>query len=270
MAVTLVLGSVTFQSFEVPPEIGGGGGQALKVHKLLGGDRVIDATGRDEAPLTWSGAFRGANSQARCDALDQIRIQGQPQTLTWADRTYAVVVSEFAWRWQRTYQILYSITCVVVADNSAQLTSSAPSTLDDLVGGDLTSAEAITDPGDLTTTVPTITDPTVAPAVSRLAAAVTAVTSVVGTLQGAALNALAPVITAAQVCNNTIDTSIANVDAAIQTGQGNVAGVVAGSYAPTMAKTFLAQSALITEEAGLWDLRAFTGRIQTNLENATG
>jgi hypothetical protein len=143
MTVALVLGTVTFQSFEIPVEIAGGGAQGLKVHKLLGGDRVVDATGRDEAPLTWSGAFRGANSQARCDALDQIRAQGQQQTLTWADRTYTVVVSDFTWRWQRTYQILYSITCVVVADNSAQTDDTTSSTLDDLVEGDLTLALAL-------------------------------------------------------------------------------------------------------------------------------
>jgi hypothetical protein len=111
-----------------------------------------------------------------------------------------------------------------------------------------------------------IIDPTIAPAVDALAAAIAAV----GTLQGASLTALAPATTAAQVCNDAIDASITEVDGEIQTGQGNVAGVVSGGYAPTMAATFLAQADLIAEEAALWELRAYTGRIQTNLQNATG
>lgn len=256
-SVALVLGSVTFQSFEVPARITGiGGEQGIVVHQLLGGARVIDALGRDDHPISWSGAFRGANAQARADAIDQIRVAGQAVNLTWADRSYSVIVKEFTVSWERTYQQPYSITCIVVQDNSTAATAST-STLDDLVGGDTAEIDTLT---------PSVTDPTIAPAIASMESAITAV----GTLQGASLTTLGPALTAAQAANQIIDTSLAVTDSATFYDAGSVAGVAAGGFPTTMIATFEAQSALIAQQATLREIRALTGRVQTNLAQATG
>jgi hypothetical protein len=45
MTVTLTLGGVVFADFEIPDSISSGGEQMLTVHKLPGGNRIIDALG---------------------------------------------------------------------------------------------------------------------------------------------------------------------------------------------------------------------------------
>ena len=59
MTTTVTLGGFAFQDFEVPERIPAGGEQMLAIHKLVGGRRVIDAMGRDDAALEWSGYFLG-------------------------------------------------------------------------------------------------------------------------------------------------------------------------------------------------------------------
>ena len=77
MVVLLTLGGIIFQDFEVPDNIGIGGEQALVVHKLPGGARVIDAMGADHRDITWSGRFRSGNAEARARLLDSYRIGGK-------------------------------------------------------------------------------------------------------------------------------------------------------------------------------------------------
>ena len=53
----LTLGDFEFARYEIPEQITFGGDQRLVVHELVGGTRVIDAMGRADAPLEWSGLF---------------------------------------------------------------------------------------------------------------------------------------------------------------------------------------------------------------------
>lgn len=139
--VVLTLGSVQFQDFEIPSEIPWGGKQSLKVHSLLGGDRVVDVLGIDNAPISWSGRFQGSNALARAQQLDQIRRAGNPVTLSWGGLSYLVVVEDFKPNFQRTYQGTYSISCVVISDNTIPQQAST-ATLDDLIDSDLSDAQA--------------------------------------------------------------------------------------------------------------------------------
>lgn len=81
--VVLVLGPVAFADFEIPERIAFGGTQRLAVHKLPGGLRVIDALGRDDRELTWSGIFAGPDATARSRLLDLLRARGAVLPLTW-------------------------------------------------------------------------------------------------------------------------------------------------------------------------------------------
>ena len=136
MTVTLTLGAVRFQGFEVPESIPIGGDQALVVHKLPGGARVVDAMGADHKDISWTGRFRGGSAQARSRQLDGYRIAGEPLTLTWGGYRYRVIVRSFEAQFQQPFEIPYSITCLVVADESAPIAAPLPG-LDELIGADL-------------------------------------------------------------------------------------------------------------------------------------
>ena len=111
---TLTLGGVVFADFEIPDAINFGGEQSLIVHKLPGGNRVIDAMGPDDADIRWSGRFRGPNAEERALLLDFMRRAGQQVLLSWSLERFQVVIREFTAHFQQAYEIPYSIACTVV------------------------------------------------------------------------------------------------------------------------------------------------------------
>lgn len=135
----LSLGAVQFQGFEIPEELNLGGKQTLVVHKLIGGQRVIAAMGPDPDDIRWQGRFQGGDAVGRAQQLDAMRDAGAPVVLLCGSITLNVVISEFTWRYQREYQALYSICCVVIPD----ATTVDDQSLDDLVGADYTAASNI-------------------------------------------------------------------------------------------------------------------------------
>ena len=142
--LTLALGDITFTGFEVPEHINWGGEQMLVVHKLVGGQRTVDAMGPDEAPIEWSGWIIGQNAVARAQSIDAMRISGIPQTLTWSRFIYQVVVRSFAPSFERFYQIPYRITLEVIANNTQPVTSSETPPLDQtVIAADVTSATGL-------------------------------------------------------------------------------------------------------------------------------
>lgn len=142
--ISVTLGEVTFQDFEVPEWIRTGGAQILKLHKLVGGQRVVDAMGRDDHPLTWTGTFFGTEALTRSQQLDAMRVAGDQITLTFSQFRYKVSISDYTADIRREYWIPYSITCEVVQDQSNQSTSQPATTVDDAVDSDVTSAQDVT------------------------------------------------------------------------------------------------------------------------------
>jgi len=118
---TLVLGPVIFQDFEVPSGVGFGGRQLLAVHRLVGGARVIDSLGRDDAAITFCGIFSGTDAMARACAIDALRASGLPIPLTWDVAFYTVVVSRFLADYQNSWWIPFQLSCTVVRDETAAL-----------------------------------------------------------------------------------------------------------------------------------------------------
>lgn len=124
--VNLILGTVVFQDFEVPENIHAPGKQALKVHKLLGGNRQIDAMGPDPGLITWSGRFRGSTAESRAGTLKVLRDGGLPLSLTWNTFRYQVVIESFEVNYLNPFEIDYTIACEVLQDLSLPILASIP------------------------------------------------------------------------------------------------------------------------------------------------
>jgi hypothetical protein len=117
--ITLILGPVAFENFEVPAEINFGGAQRLVVHRLAGGGRVIDSLGRDDADIRFSGVFSGADAMVRAQTLDELRAAGLPLPLTWDVLYYTVLIREFKADYRNGWWIPYCIVCSVLRDEAS-------------------------------------------------------------------------------------------------------------------------------------------------------
>lgn len=116
MVDQLVLGGITFQNYDYAPpsRMPFGGQQALIVHKLPGGQRVIDTLGPDEDDISWSGFFLSPNAMFWCQRLDSMRGAGLVVVLTYAGMTRQVVIKSFRANIRRYPNwVEYEITCVV-------------------------------------------------------------------------------------------------------------------------------------------------------------
>jgi len=137
----LLIGPILFQDFELPPSISWGGAQAMHVHKLLGGARIIDAMGRDDAPITWTGVFTGGDAGLRARAIDLMRAEGASWPLTWDTYFYTVIIERFDADFRRPNWIPYRISCTVLRDEAEAVVSTVLS-LASSIGADLTAANS--------------------------------------------------------------------------------------------------------------------------------
>lgn len=135
----VTLGPVQFQGMEVPESITIGGEQSLSVFKLPGGQRVIQAMGRDDTDMAWSGYLEGPTAESRMRLLDSLRQSGTPVQLAFGQSSFQVVVHNFSGEYRRSNWIPYRIGVTVLQDNAASFGPSAPSLLGSL-NSDLNSA----------------------------------------------------------------------------------------------------------------------------------
>lgn len=138
------IADVAFTGFEIPQSVDLGGDQSTVIHKMLGGARIIDALGMDEAPITWEGRFRGAEAVGRAQRLDALRQQGLPVQLTIYTMKRSVIIRSFKWDFMQYYEIPYSITCEVIQNQDAPVLT-APIDLDASLEMDLASVVALAD-----------------------------------------------------------------------------------------------------------------------------
>lgn len=140
--VLLELGDYTFTRMEIPEKINLGGEQKLVIHELVGGNRVIDAMGRQYDPLTWSGWFLGETAIDSAKYLDFLRKQGKPLVLKWSEFEYSVIIKKFTYDFVQQYKLQYSITCEVVTDSSVQVTTGFDVDVDQALKDDMGSVAA--------------------------------------------------------------------------------------------------------------------------------
>lgn len=141
----IILGPVVFgqgdDNFSTPERIGSGGRQAMAVHKLLGGRRVIDTLGPDDADICWHGQFFGNGALATCLELDALRAQGSPLPLSFAGQGFVVVIAEFHYDIrQMPVWVEYTITCTISQNGAQGSLASAVVGVDTLVTSDLGAA----------------------------------------------------------------------------------------------------------------------------------
>jgi hypothetical protein len=138
--MALVLGGFIFTDYSIPEHVSLGGEHHFAVHKLIGGDRILDAMGRDDSDISWSGRFQGNDAVQKATALDQLRISGAQVPLIVDSQFYQVGIRKFEWDYERFYQVLYKITCVVASSGGG---FSITGTLDGLVIGDIAAATGL-------------------------------------------------------------------------------------------------------------------------------
>jgi len=116
----LSIGPLSLIGMEVPSILRVGGQQMLMVHRLPGGDRVIDAAGNDPNRLTLSGVFVGPNSLSRAESVEKLRNVGKPLDLFVANLDFKVIIYEFYYLYQnRGFTIPYEMVLEVYSEKTA-------------------------------------------------------------------------------------------------------------------------------------------------------
>lgn len=232
--IALLLGPVAFRDFEVPSTINFGGTQRLAVHRLTGGARVIDALGRDDADITFSGTFTGTDATLRARLLDELRAAGTLLPLTWDIFFYTVVIARFQADYQQGAWIPYRLSCTVLRDEASALIQAAVSLGADVLADAGTALAQAAPAGiDLTQTQATlaVSQATVR-GTSAYTAAQTAVSTALGSLDGAlgqaeaalpGLAAFAPGAASGGVSGLTTAVASAQRLAALTTARGYLA-----------------------------------------------
>lgn len=143
--VVLKLGDFVFERNEIPESIVFGGEQALVVHRLVGGTKIVDAMGDFTGPISWSGWLEGQDALSRARQLTAMRAAGVAVVLEWSELAYAVVIRAFEPDFQRFYKIPYRITCEVVEDLTLSPGGSGDFSIDDLIDGDMEAATELSE-----------------------------------------------------------------------------------------------------------------------------
>ena len=235
MSDYLLLGPVLFQDFELPERITWGGAQRMAIHRLPGGDRVIDSMGRDDADILWSGVFTGPDAGARARLLDLLRADGGVWPLAWSSFAYSVVIARFEADYTKSTWIPYRIACTVLHDEAAALHAVALTLGDDILS-DIASAAEVGGGLDFSGPMAALSAPG-------------------ATVRGTANYAVAR--TALRDASAGLDLSVANADAqllsaAMDTAQGLVAAVsAAGDLATTLgSRGYIYRAGRILDGAG--------------------
>ena len=245
------INSFEFSRYEIPEKIAFGGEQRLAVHKLVGGARVVDAMGRDDAPLEWSGLLQGENALARARYLDGLRISGKSLRLAWSELRYVVVVKLFHADFERFYQIPYRICCEVVEDLSNPVTSIAAPGIDALLLYDMDSANGL---GDI------IGDGPLSGLLGTLDSAVSAVSSFATAAQSTINSVLQP-LAAVQSRVTTLISSVGNTVANVTT----LGGILPNNPIAQQAARLTGQVAAMNQLPQLYNLQSVLGRMGSNL-----
>ncbi|WP_407146233.1 hypothetical protein [Bradyrhizobium sp. ORS 86] len=140
----LSLGGIVFDQYSTPRDMPFGGEQAMVVHKLPGGARVIDTLGPDEADVFFFGFFFGDNAYASALAIDAMRAAGQVVPLVWGGQYRSVIIRHFLPRVRRMpLWVMYEVSCTVVQNPMLGALGGIPSTMDSLVLSDLALAASL-------------------------------------------------------------------------------------------------------------------------------
>ena len=137
----LVLGGFVFEDFATPETLPGGGKQRLHVHKLPGGDRVIDAMGPDDDDRQFDVIHVGSSALDEVLTLDGMRIAGEPLPYSNGAEARVVVISSFTWKIEK-FNVIHSSISLTPVDNPAGAGLGIAASLDSLILSDFDAAGA--------------------------------------------------------------------------------------------------------------------------------
>jgi hypothetical protein len=253
VAVVLTLGPIVFADFEIPDDMPFGGKQMLVTRKLVGGDRVVDAMGRDDGDKKWSGRFRGAFAETRARQLDFLRIQGQQLILAWSGFLYLVVIDSFEGNFKQPFEVPYSISCLVLQDLSSPILPPQPD-VDSAIFGDVNGAGTLANDINLTGLVSAV-------------AAVASTANSVAQFSGASPSQVGGVQSSLQTALGVVNSQQVVQNGAV-TASGSVAGMVPGLQPQALAASLSGQSQAFVQLGQLYQLQALLGRASVNVANA--
>jgi prophage DNA circulation protein len=248
---TLRLGDFLFESFEIPSEIKFGGNQKLVTHQLVGGSRVVDAMGRNDMPLSWSGMFLGQSALDRARYVDYLRTAGQPLNLLWSEFNYSVVIEHFECSFERFYKLPYSISCLVVQDNTKPNTTHSPAGFDAAITGDAATADTLT---------ASIGDSALIGLMGTLDTAISAVSTFSSAAQ-ATINSVLTPLAAVQGRVNVLVTSVSNTVQNVTT----IGGILPNKPVAQSANNLIGQVAALNQLPKLYNLQSVLNRMGGNL-----
>lgn len=202
MGITLTLGLVIFQDFEIPQTINFGGEQALAVHQLVGGQRVIDSMGRIDDDITWSGLFFGEDSISRAQLLDAFRVQGLELPLIYSQFNYLVLIKSFRADFQLVNKIPYTITVTVLLNLNLPFSPTNPVSFTNGINTLLTAANSLATLINL-------------PAVTSTMASLSSSVAAVPSFDNASNAQLAPVGQSCAVAQSATNSSINTINSSL-------------------------------------------------------
>lgn len=245
------LGDFLFEAFEIPESIPFGGAHRLATHQLVGGARVIDSLGRDDADLTWSGMFLGSAALDRATYLDSLRIAGQPLPFLYSSFNYTVVIAEFHCTFQRFYKLPYSIVLKVVQDNTKPNTTYFPAGFDAAITGDASTADTL---------VASVGDSSLTGLMGTLDTAISAVSTFAGAAQ-ATINSVLTPLANVQARVNILVSSVSNTVQNVTT----IGGILPNNPVAQSANSLIGQVAALNQLPQLYNLQSVLNRMGGNL-----
>ena len=251
MATSLSLGDVLFADLEVPEHLPFGGEQRLVVQELVGGTRIIDAMGRSDMPLEWSGWFMGEKALSRARDLEAKRIAGTPLVLSWSEFSYDVLIQRFEADFQREWMLPYRIVCVVIGNHAQPQTSVGGLSIDGVISGDLSTANALTSQ---------IGDSTLTSLMGSVNSAISTVSSF-ASATASTINSVLQPINAVQTQVSTLIASAANTIQNVTT----LGGILPNNSISTSVANIASQVTAFQQSPLLYNLQSVMGRMSTNL-----
>lgn len=238
----LQLGDFTFDTFEQPTDVPFGKEQSAYKHVLIGGGRVIDLLGAGDPDITWSGYFTGAQAEDRARYLETLAKAGQALTLKTSQYVKQVVITTFTYGFHFVFPIQYTISLMVIQDQTLPVTFAVP--------GDLTATilQALIEAADIATL---IANPSVESAIALALIAAQEASPFGGTTSTAVNAALAGAQNAQSVIQATITANETGLFGS-PTATATVRGVIEAFRLPN----FEAQSIELSQLALLYELQS--------------
>ena len=141
--MSVLLGGIMLDGFEVSARVVFGGKQALAVHRLPGGLRVVDAMGPDDDTIRWQGVLTGSDAADRARLLDRLRVAGTPVRLAWDVFSATVIVSALRLEFRNSWWIPYQIECTALVGTQPADSAGAPADVISGIVEDLVAVNAV-------------------------------------------------------------------------------------------------------------------------------